>query len=32
VAHAGRGLAIGAMYARVGERFATVVQEGLLEP
>ena len=31
-AHAGRGLAIGAMYARGGERFATVVQEGLLEP
>jgi acyl-CoA thioesterase-2 len=31
-ADAGRGLAIGAMYARSGERFATVVQEGLLEP
>jgi acyl-CoA thioesterase-2 len=31
-AHAGRGLAFGAMYARSGERFATVVQEGLLEP
>jgi acyl-CoA thioesterase II len=31
-AHAGRGLAIGAMYARSGERFATVVQEGLLTP
>lgn len=31
-AHAGRGLAFGAMYARSGERFATVVQEGLLGP
>ena len=31
-AHAGRGLAFGAMYARSGERFASVVQEGLLEP
>ena len=31
-AHAGRGLAIGAMYTHGGERFATVVQEGLLEP
>jgi acyl-CoA thioesterase-2 len=31
-AHAGRGLAIGAMYARSGERFASVAQEGLLEP
>lgn len=30
-AHAGRGLAIGAMYTRAGERFATVAQEGLLE-
>lgn len=30
-AHGGRGLAIGAMYALTGERFATVVQEGLLE-
>jgi len=31
-AHGGRGLAFGAMYARAGERFATVAQEGLLEP
>jgi len=30
-AHAGRGLVIGAMYGRAGARFATVVQEGLLE-
>ncbi len=31
-AHGGRGLAFGAMYARGGERFASVAQEGLLEP
>lgn len=31
-AHAGRGLAFGAMIARSGERFATVAQEGLLDP
>jgi acyl-CoA thioesterase-2 len=31
-AHDSRGLAIGAMYTRAGQRFATVMQEGLLEP
>ncbi len=31
-AHGNRGLALGAMYAASGERFATTMQEGLLEP